>query len=140
MGKTDRFRKDHDGLLELAGELGKHLKPDKLAADAGPTCKLIAKFSGVLRVHLSAEDNSLYPELLKSTDKKTRDTALQFQKEMGGIKGFVTGYFAKWGSPMNVQKDPHGFIQETLGLFEALKARIDKENNILYNLADKIAA
>ncbi|MDZ4660441.1 MAG: hemerythrin domain-containing protein [Pseudomonadota bacterium] len=140
MRKTERFRKDHEGLLLLATELSKQLKADALEKDATSTCKLLAKFTGVLKIHLSAEDNNLYPELLKSTDKKVRDTAIFFQKEMGGIKGVVTNYFTKWGTPRSVQKDPHGFIKETLGLFEALKARIDKENNVLYDLADKMAA
>ncbi|MDZ4660442.1 MAG: hemerythrin domain-containing protein [Pseudomonadota bacterium] len=140
MIKTERFRKDHEGLMEMATELSKHLKADVLATNAAPTCKLIAQMSGVLNIHLSAEDNNLYPLLLKSTDKNTRETAISFQKEMGGIKDVLKGYFTKWASPMNVQKDPKGFITATQGLLGALKNRIDKENTVLYDLADKLAA
>ena len=140
MAKTDRFKKDHQNLMQLAMELSKHLNADVLAKDAAPVCKLLTKIGTELLMHTMSEDSNLYPLLLKSTDQKVRDTATTFQKEMGGIKTVVKGYFDKWSTPAAIQKDPKGFITATMGLLGSLKTRLDKENTVLFTLVEKMAA
>ncbi|NIT62187.1 MAG: hypothetical protein GWN00_40140, partial [Aliifodinibius sp.] len=49
-----------------------------------------------------------------------------------------TEYQYKWSSPMKIQKEPRDFIEHTQGIFQALKSRIDKENNQLYVAMDTI--
>lgn len=138
--KTERFRKDHEGLLKIAHELGQQLDPTTLKKDASPVCKTLSRLSGTLKVHLTAEDNQLYPELLTSKNSKIKSVAETFVREMGGIKDFVGKYAGKWMSAENIQKDPNGFITETKTLLGALSQRIDKENKELYEMIDKDAA
>ncbi|NOY39974.1 MAG: hemerythrin domain-containing protein [Nitrospirae bacterium] len=83
------------------------------------------------------EDNSLYPRLLASKDEKIRKIAKQFIEEIGGIAPAFNNYLNKWPNPASIESNPSDFINETRDLFNALKNRIDRENNILYPLIDK---
>ena len=58
--------------------------------------------------------------------------------EMGGIKQVVEKYIAAWSLAKNITAEPQKFIDESKGIVAALKTRIDKENNILYPLADAL--
>ena len=42
----------------------------------------LKKFKKILLVHLKLEDDELYPALLKSKDKKIKETASKFSDEM----------------------------------------------------------
>ena len=138
--KTERFRKDHEGLLKIAQDLKQQLDPSALKKDARSVCKVLSRLSGTLKVHLTAEDNQLYPELLTSKDGKIKSVAETFVREMGGVKDFLNRYVNKWISAENIQKDPNGFVAETQTLLDALVQRIDKENKELYEMVDKAAA
>jgi len=140
MAKSDRFRQQHDELLGLANALAATLDAGKLSADGTPARSALSKLAGKLLLHLGAEDEHLYPNLMASNDAHTKKIAQQFVDEMGGIANAFVGYNTKWKTASSIQADAAGFINETKGIYKALADRIDKENNILYPLMDKIAA
>ena len=105
-----------------------------------PARSALSKLAGKLLLHLGAEDEHLYPNLMASNDAETKKIAQQFVDEMGGIAKAFLGYNEKWKTASSIQADAAGFITETKGIYAALADRIDKENNILYPLMDKAAA
>ncbi len=135
---TDNFRRQHKDLLAIASELGKHLNPAALAADAKPAAKILSQLSGRLTVHLSMEDDSLYPNLLEHENVKVRETAQKFIDEMKGIADTYQVYVSHWTSYIRIQSDPQTFIRETQGIFKALTDRIEREDNQLYKLVDEL--
>lgn len=137
MAFTDNYRRQHDEILDLAGQLAANLTVDKIKTNTDNVLNLLSQFSAKLNIHLTMEDKALYPKLLASSDKKISETATAFQTEMGGIKQVVEKYIGNWCSKANLQSDPQKFITDTNGLLGALKARVDKENTILYPMADK---
>ena len=99
---------------------------------------VLSQFASKLNMHLTMEDKALYPKLMTSTNPKTAQTAREYMTEMGGIKQVVEKYISSWSLSKNIISEPQKFIDESKGIISALKARIDKENNILYPLADSL--
>lgn len=139
MNKTDRYRQQHDELLEIATEITGYLNNEVTVAQEAPKVRsLLSRLLAKLKIHLAMEDKNLYPNLLQCGDQKVSGMAQVFMDEMSGIGQAVTEYQVKWSSPMQIQNDPKDFIEHTKGIFKALKERIDKENNELYVAADAI--
>lgn len=137
MSKTARFRDQHVEMVGVVKKLAGLLNADKLSKDASEARQLLSELAGKLKMHLAAEDNALYPQLLAHTDAKIKGLASQFQKEMGGIKDAFEGYIRKWSTPQTIQADAKTFVTETNGVFQVLAKRIEKEDNELYPLVDK---
>ncbi len=137
MKRTDRFREQHKGLVGLVKQITASLNKNDLLRDAEGVRTLLATLAGKLSVHLTMEDDVLYPSLLKSRNESVRQTAQKFIDEMGGIKKAFAAYTDRWAGPTFIRENPEWFIKETTAIFDALSARIIKEDNELYYLVDK---
>lgn len=136
MRKTDTLRRQHKDLLEIAAEISSHLNSDKLSKDANEVRSLLSQLFGKLNVHLTLEDQVLYPQLINHSDEKIKETAKRFVDQMGGIADALKDYKNKWSNAIKIQKAADDFINDTKGIFDALAKRIEKENNELYVLLD----
>ena len=139
MRPTDTFRNQHGKLVKIVQEITAQLDDKKLAVNAAPTHNLLSSLAGVLKIHLAAEDQALYPKLISHNDAKIKNLAKQYVTEMGGIKSAFEAYQQRWSSPQKIQANPATFVQETRGVFDVLAKRIYKEDNELYPLLDKAA-
>ena len=139
MAKSDRFRQQHEELLNLANILAAELDSNKLTDDASSARSALSKLAGKLILHLGAEDEYLYPALMASSDAETKKTAQEFVDEMGGIATAFVAYKDKWPTATAIQSDVNGFINETKAIYGALAQRINKENTVLYPMMDKLA-
>ena len=136
MKRTSTLSRQHGDLIEVVKTIAPLLSPEALSQDASEVRSLLSKLAGKLKIHLAMEDNSLYPELLQSSDPKVRAMAERFVSEMGGITEVFDAYLAKWAEKTLIQKDAAAFVRETEGLFVALGARIEREESELYPLLD----
>lgn len=137
MSKTQNFRTQHAELAEIVTGIERLLTPDQVAAQAGHIRSMFSTLIGKLNIHLSMEDNSLYPVLNAHADANLRAVAQKFTKEMATIKPAVHDFSRKW-SEAAIKGDPAAFIGESKKLFAALADRIKRENNELYALYDKL--
>ena len=133
MSFTDKFRTQHNEILQIAKEMTAELKGE---ADPAILRKLLSNLAGKLNFHLAMEDQALYPRLMDRKDSDTRQLAKKFMDEMGGLGKVFTTYNDKW-QVSAIRKDPAGFLSETQTVFAALTKRIARENTELYPLADK---
>ena len=138
MSKTKGFRAQHDDLLKVVTEISTHLNVNELSNDATEVRRLLSLLFGKLNVHLSMEDNALYPKLLEHSDERVKSMAKRYMDEMGGVGKAVNAYKDKWSTASLIQKNPSGFIEQTKGIFDALAKRITKENNELYKPVDEL--
>jgi hypothetical protein len=134
MAYTDNFRRQHQDLLALAGEIAGKLKAQP--ADARGLRNLLSALAGKLTVHLAMEDKALYPRLVQENVDNSRALADAFQQEMGGLAGTFADYNQKWQLDA-IAADPAGFASETHKVFAAVGRRIARENSELYPLADR---
>ncbi len=138
MAMTDSYRKQHVELLDLAGKLSGKLSKDIVIKEAAEIVTVLSQFASKLNMHLTMEDKALYPKLMSSGNAKTSQVAKDYMTEMGGIKQVVEKYIHSWSLAKNISADPEKFIEDSKGIITALKVRIDKENNVLYPLADAL--
>jgi hypothetical protein len=134
MAYTDNFKRQHQELLAMVGEIAGKLKSDP--ADAKALRALLSGLAGKLTVHLAMEDKALYPRLAQVNVDNSRAMAATFQKEMGGLAGAFADYNQKWQQNA-ILADPAGFARATQEVFGALGRRIARENAELYPLADR---
>lgn len=139
MSATAMYRKQHAELVELVQTIAGNLDESALAnSTASDASELLTKLAGKLLVHLAAEDYALYPKMIGSGDSEAASIAKQYQDEMGGLKEAFQGYYAKWNGAEKISANPATFITETQGVFKALGERVQKENTVLYPLADRL--
>ena len=139
MTRTLRFREQHNDLLQLAGTLQEQLQIDALTKDATAARNALSRLMGKLTMHLSTEDEVLYPELQSHPDPKVAELARKFMTEMRGTTQAIAAYNDKWKSPSVIKANPAGFVAETKHILQALGDRIKRENQQLYAAADRIA-
>lgn len=141
MTRTASLRRQHDAALAIAGEIVVLLervgdKPSR--DDAYAVSMLLAKLTGVLRIHFAQEDRMLYPSLMASGRGGVAAVARAFFEEMGQIGPAFADFSEKWRSLGAILAEPARFRSECGAVFMALSDRIERENNELYPLADKL--
>ncbi len=137
MAYTDSFRRHHQEILALAGEITDKLRPGPGPADPKALRMLLSGLAGKLSVHLAMEDKALYPRMIQADHSNSKALAQTFMTEMGGLGEAFAAYNKKWQASQ-IGSDPAGFAKETQTVFGALARRIEREDNELYPLADRI--
>lgn len=136
--RTQRFRNQHDVLINMAVELQEISASIASVEDAKLVRDHLNRLAGKLVVHLAKEDKSLYPKLLESNDAQVVSLTKRYISEMGDLATVFELYNKRWVTPLFIHKYQDKFQLETASIVKALGSRIDKENNELYVLADAI--
>ena len=136
--EIDRLQAEHAAIETLS-----HFLMAMIAASHPPRPTELVAVRGMLRDtlvrHLKCEDWALYPRLRSSGDAEAVRIATIFVDEMGHIAGDFAAYDARW-TPEAVEADWEGFLGETAGILDALGMRIEREEQQLYPLAERLAA
>lgn len=140
MRYTENFRRQHDAILAKAADVAEAARTLANEADAAQAANRLAQLNGIVQVHLAAEDKTLYPRLMASSDSEAAETASRFSSEMGGLAEVYFAFAAKWRTSRAILTDPEGFRRESTAIFAALATRIERENSELYPLVDDITA
>ena len=139
MSRTTPYIEHHAQIMQLGRELREQLKPELLAANPARARQALASFSGKLSMHLTLEDRLLYPELLHCADPAIREIAERFVEEMVPISHAFKEYAVRWSGAGAIQKEPEAFVTETKAILAAVAYRIQRENEELYPLAEKLS-
>lgn len=133
---TSNLRRQHTEILGLASKILEAIKATPPALEK--IAELLPSLTGRVTIHLTMEDNGLYPKLLNSGDPKIRQTAADFIAEMGNFKKAFGDYNEKWNSILKVKNNIEEFNRETQMIMTALIRRINQEDRELYDLADRM--
>ena len=134
---SDRFRRQHDELREIALEIDAALRAPAFPGNAREVRRMMARFKGKLVVHSSMENEALYPRLLQHADPAVRLLAQQLFEELGGIYDAFAAHHGRWTSVELIEADPGAYARHTQQVFDQLKRRMHRENSELYPLADR---
>src|SRR5687768_11261107 len=118
---TSGFRRQHTEILEIIGQMSSMLAIDDLRNDGIPIRTLLSRLGGVLLVHLSMEDRTLYPRLRESANQTFVAIAARYSDEMGGYKERYVAYAQRWLNPHKIQENPSDFIAETREILETFR-------------------
>jgi hypothetical protein len=140
MGPTDRFRAQHQELAELCMVLGKECNVRGVRADAAHARRLVAQFSGKLKVHAAMENQALYPALFEDADPAVRAKAHELFAEVGDLYDKFGEFSRRWPSAESLTADPAGFVKELREVIHLLGNRMFREHEELYPLVEARAA
>lgn len=101
--------------------------------NAGDIARHISTLAGILKVHLSMEDNYLYPDLQKSEDEEVKNLAVNYQKEMGDLAVKLAIYKDKYNTKSKIMQNQATFKEETTNILREIEQRLHKEEKELYN-------
>jgi hypothetical protein len=134
--EIERLRAEHAAIETLSRFL-----LALVAAPHPPRPTELAAVRGMLRDtlvrHLKCEDWALYPRMQSSGDAEVMRIARIFVDEVGHIAGDFAAYDARW-TPEAVEADWDAFRGETIGILDALGMRIEREEQQLYPLAERL--
>lgn len=108
--------------------------------DAIPLARLIGKLNALLRVHFAYEDSILYPLLMRSGDGEAAALAYRFGDEMGALAAEFEDFARRWSGPTVIAAMFELFREEATALFAELGARIERENDLLYPLVQRVTS
>lgn len=141
MVRTANLRRQHDAALTIACEILdviERMDDAPSHEDAYAATLLLAKLTGLLRIHFAQEDQLLYPSLMAEARGGVAAVARSFFEEMGQIGPAFAAFSEKWRAQGAIAAEPALFRGESRALLAALADRIRRENDELYPLADKL--
>ena len=136
--RIDSLRQQHDAAEEMAATIMSLVASYRDEFDAIAIARLIGKLNVLLRVHLAYEDTVLYPLMMRSGDQEAAALALQFSDEMGSLAPKFEEFVRRWSGPTIIAAMFDTFREEATLLCAALGARIERENDLLYPLAERL--
>ena len=134
----ENLRRQHDAAEEMAAGIVAIVASYRDDYDAVPIARLIGKLNALLRVHFAYEDSILYPLIIRSGDAEAAALASQFDVEMGALATEFEEFARRWSGPTVIAGMFELFREEATVLFAALGARIERENDLLYPLAERL--
>ena len=127
----------HAGIYELIDTITCARTASEATQQADAIARALSRLAGLISIHLAAEDKFLYPNLKKSDVEKVRDTATQFDEEMGHLADTFKAYKEAFMTPTKIKNAPADFLQETQQVIGALLKRLRREDNELYPLVEE---
>ncbi|MCG6119098.1 MAG: hemerythrin domain-containing protein [Blastomonas sp.] len=101
---------------------------------------MLARLTGIMRIHLALEDEILYPALCKSGDPRIAEIGERACREMGGLADTFLDFIDRWKRADALLAEQAGFRSESDAIFAALAQRIEMEHREVYPLADHLTA
>lgn len=130
----DLLRSQHTTIRQLVNEVELGINSGDVTGQAFDLSLKIGKLSGILVLHLKSEDEYLYPSLRRSSDEKVKKIAEQLNKEMGSLAAGFMEYKHTYMLASKIKEEPQKFISESKRIIDALKNRLNTEDQKLYPL------
>jgi hemerythrin-like domain-containing protein len=94
----------------------------------------ISSLAGKLKIHLSSEDQYLYPAFLRTGDLKLVNQAEEYQREMGNLLALFTEFKDKYNTKIKILSERESFFGEAEKIIRSIEVRMQKEESGLYRL------
>ncbi len=130
---VDLYIKKHRVIQDYLKEISGYIQSGTLD-NAAAISDALNKMSGVLKMHLASEDESLYPTLLASKDAHVRIVTKSYMEEMGDLAKSYTEFATAFNTPSKIASNPSGFETKFEKIKYALHFRINREEKELYKL------
>ena len=125
--------RQHENIKKNATQLANIIRAGELEGNTRAAEKIVKKLLLEITSHLRIEDEKVYPALESHSDTHVRKIAWAFRNEMGQMAPKVVTWGERWSSS-RISSEPEAFIDETRGIFQVLKDRIEREERELYPL------
>lgn len=126
------YMEQHQRIWEELSLLKTLCKKQDLEQTAAEIALHISSLAGKLKIHLSSEDQFLYPSFLHSSDSKLVTMANEYQKEMGNLLTVFTEFKDKYNTKLKILSEKASFYGEADKIIGAIETRMQKEEKGLY--------
>ncbi|MDM8533143.1 hemerythrin domain-containing protein [Clostridiaceae bacterium HSG29] len=138
MKNLDNLKRQHLDIYEIVAETKELMKKSDFDMHSKNVAMNINVLAGKLKMHLINEDKFLYPTFLSSDDDKLSKKAKEYIEEMGDLSEVYTEFKSKYNVRSKIMVDIPKFMKEANSVFDAIEKRMNKEDNDLYVLAEKL--
>ncbi|WP_017672777.1 hemerythrin domain-containing protein [Blastomonas sp. AAP53] len=138
--RIGQLQSQHDACLAIVEDIQARSAHIADRASAVEITLMLARLTGILRIHLALEDEILYPALRNAKDPKIAAAAEHHWQEMGGLADTFLDFVDRWKRADMVLNESELFRRESAGVFKALGDRIGREHAEIYPMAEKLRA
>lgn len=136
MRQFDQMKDAHKSVYKAMKETEAML--NDIEGNAMQIAQNISRLAGTLKIHLSSEDRYLYPSLMESDKSNLKNMADRYQKEMGGLSQEFMTFKDKYNTSSKLKSNVTKAKEEITAIFRKIEKRIQKEDQELYPLAEKV--
>ena len=138
--RIGQLQSQHEACLAIVEDI--QARSDHIAdrPSAVDITLMLARLTGILRIHLALEDEILYPALRNAKDPKIAAAAERHWQEMGGLADTFLDFVDRWKRADMVLAEPELFRGESAVVFKALGDRIGREHDEIYPMAERLGA
>lgn len=138
MWRIARLQTQHEACLAIVQDIKARCNPVADRQTAVEITLMLARLTGILRIHLALEDEILYPALRNSSDPDIAEIGARFWQEMGGLADRFLEFVERWKRADVLLAEQDRFRTESAAVFKALADRIDREHRDVYPLVARI--
>jgi len=131
---TKNLLRQHQDMLDLAAKICAYQGQQQVKENATTISMLLSELAGKLKMHLTVEDQFVYPKLAQNSDVKVQKISHDFANEMGDLGAIFGDYKTRYLGATKITNHADIFLTDTKNVFAALTKRMDKENRLLYPL------
>ena len=136
MARTTSLRAQHDAAEAMIDHIFHDLAAYRSDRDAFPLTLKLARLAGILRTHFALEEEVLYPTMIESDHREAAVMARVFRSDHGNVANQFERFIERWSKSDAIAASLRQFEYEAGMLFAALRERMDRENRVLYPLAE----
>lgn len=138
LNNLSMLKRQHSEMLEIINNINVLLKKSKLDDVIGDITYNINNLAGKSKIHMMSEDEFLYPSLISSNYEDIKNIAKSFHSEMGNINELFISFVKRYNIPSKIRENSNAFTEDANKILKLMADRINKENNELYPLIEKI--
>ncbi|WP_323030016.1 hemerythrin domain-containing protein [Castellaniella sp.] len=127
----ERFKQQHVQILQIIHRM-RELAAAGVAENASGLAREIRLMKSKVALHLSIENDILYPRLEKRSDGQIARLAREYREEMTALADGFGRFVERWGAESALGGDPEGFRSDCNTVLKALHRRIQRENTEFY--------
>ncbi|GAA3985335.1 hypothetical protein GCM10022279_05650 [Comamonas faecalis] len=127
----DKYKHTHVDILQRIDRL-RALTRTGVEDNAAAIAQGVVALSAVVKLHLAAEDQALYPSLQRSGNAALAQLGLRFQQEMGPIAAAFDAFAHAWNTPARVRGDEAGFRAAANDVLRRVYERMRQEDRDFY--------
>ncbi|MBA7794055.1 hemerythrin domain-containing protein [Citrobacter sp. RHBSTW-01065] len=133
----DKMKNQHVEILEKISFL-RTLSHAGVSSNAQEIATAIVSMSAIIKTHLFAEDQFLYPHIEQDRNSTLRQVSSKFQREMTDIVSEYEVFSRRWNIASKLKGNDEAFRRDANNVLRKVYERMQKENKDFYPLVERM--
>lgn len=133
----DKMKNQHVEILEKISFL-RTLSHAGVSSNAQEIATAIVSMSAIIKTHLFAEDQFLYPHIEQDGNSMLRQVSSKFQREMTDIVSEYEVFSRRWNIASKLKGNDEAFRRDANNVLRKVYERMQKENKDFYPLVERM--